>query len=411
MPRNSSGTYTLPAGNPVVTGTTISSTWANSTLSDIGSELTDSLSRSGEGGMLASLGLFSGVIGAPGLSWTAETTSGLYRAGAGDFRYSISATDKLQLITTGLGLPAAGVVATPSLFFIGDPNTGLYPVGADDIGITTGGTLRLDVSTTAITSTLPHRGQDGTAAAPAYSFSSDTDVGIYRSTTNELSFATAGAQAARVNATGNFVFLNASYAPDGVVGTPAWSFTNDTDTGIYRRAANTISFAVAGVLTADIGALGVRSFVAGFTTDVDGTAAAPSYTFTSDQDTGIYRFAADTMIFVAGGSGRAVIATQGLAVLDGSAGSPSLYFNSDTNTGIFRPGADTFRISCGGVSVLSLDTGTVIIGNSAGYILDLQSVGVSGSASAGAATLPANPVGFIVMQVGGTLRKVPYYAT
>ena len=40
MSRNGSGTYNLPAGNPVVTGTAIASTWANSTLSDIATALT-----------------------------------------------------------------------------------------------------------------------------------------------------------------------------------------------------------------------------------------------------------------------------------------------------------------------------------------------------------------------------------
>lgn len=48
MPRNGSGTYALPAGNPVTTGTTISSTWANSTLTDIGTALTNSLSKDGQ---------------------------------------------------------------------------------------------------------------------------------------------------------------------------------------------------------------------------------------------------------------------------------------------------------------------------------------------------------------------------
>jgi len=32
MPRNASGTYTLPSGNPVVAGTTIEASWANTTL-------------------------------------------------------------------------------------------------------------------------------------------------------------------------------------------------------------------------------------------------------------------------------------------------------------------------------------------------------------------------------------------
>ncbi len=37
MSRNGSGVYSLPAGNPVVTNTTISYTWANSTMNDLAS--------------------------------------------------------------------------------------------------------------------------------------------------------------------------------------------------------------------------------------------------------------------------------------------------------------------------------------------------------------------------------------
>ena len=48
MPRNGSGTYSLPAGNPVVTGTTISSTVHNNTMTDIGSEITNSLDKDGQ---------------------------------------------------------------------------------------------------------------------------------------------------------------------------------------------------------------------------------------------------------------------------------------------------------------------------------------------------------------------------
>ena len=48
MARNGSGTYSLPAGNPVTTGTTISSTWANNTLNDIGSAMTASLAYDGQ---------------------------------------------------------------------------------------------------------------------------------------------------------------------------------------------------------------------------------------------------------------------------------------------------------------------------------------------------------------------------
>jgi len=48
MSRNGSGVYSLPAGNPVVTGTTISTTWANTTLTDIQNALTQSVSADGQ---------------------------------------------------------------------------------------------------------------------------------------------------------------------------------------------------------------------------------------------------------------------------------------------------------------------------------------------------------------------------
>ena len=97
MPRDANGNYTLPAGNPVISGTTITTTWANTTLPDIGNELTDSLSRSGDGGMLAPLRLPDGSAGVPTLSWTNEITSGWYRFGAGDFRYSLATVDIMSL--------------------------------------------------------------------------------------------------------------------------------------------------------------------------------------------------------------------------------------------------------------------------------------------------------------------------
>lgn len=55
MSRNGSGTYTLPAGNPVVTGTTISSTWANNTLSDIANAITGSVAADGQTTMTGAL--------------------------------------------------------------------------------------------------------------------------------------------------------------------------------------------------------------------------------------------------------------------------------------------------------------------------------------------------------------------
>ena len=106
MPRNSSGTYSLPSGNPVVSGTLIEANWANSTMQDIAAELTDSLSRSGEGGMLAPLRFADGNAGAPGFAWLNETSSGFYRFGSGDMRVTIQGVDCGVWTTAGFTVPS-----------------------------------------------------------------------------------------------------------------------------------------------------------------------------------------------------------------------------------------------------------------------------------------------------------------
>jgi hypothetical protein len=57
MSRNGSGTYSLPAGNPVVTQTTISSSWANNTMNDLAAALTDSVAADGQTPMTGYLDL------------------------------------------------------------------------------------------------------------------------------------------------------------------------------------------------------------------------------------------------------------------------------------------------------------------------------------------------------------------
>lgn len=55
MPRNSSGVYSLPTGNPVIAGTTIEADWANTTMDDVGAALTGSLPRDGSAPMTGDL--------------------------------------------------------------------------------------------------------------------------------------------------------------------------------------------------------------------------------------------------------------------------------------------------------------------------------------------------------------------
>jgi hypothetical protein len=101
MPRNGSGNYTLPAGNPVVSNTLITSSWANNTLNDIAAEITNSLARNGAGGMTAPLRLTDGTVSAPSLSFNSETTTGLYRIAAGQIGLSTLGVLRFDISAAG----------------------------------------------------------------------------------------------------------------------------------------------------------------------------------------------------------------------------------------------------------------------------------------------------------------------
>lgn len=395
MPRAVNGTYTLPAGNPVVTLTTISSVWGNTTMSDIATALSDSLSRSGLGPMTAGLQLASGLVGAPGLTWSAETTSGLYRSAAGDFRYSISAVDKVQITTNGIRV-ADGVIGTPGFSFISDTDTGFYHIGANRFAAAVGGVKLQDWGASATNPNVIYGGSS--SANNAFTVNNAAD---------SLNFFI-------IRGDGQAEFI------DGTNAIPALSFLADTDTGIYRDAANQLSFTAGGVrvftiLTTNLQAdLPIRG--------ADGNVGTPEFSFSGDADTGIYRVGANDLGITIGGTRyMALNASVGVSSLqifgipDGAVGNPSLYFNSDGDTGIYRSGTNTFVLVGGGVALATFDysnasNSVITLGSpAAGGVLALNLV-TAGSATAGAATLPANPTSFLVVTINGTSRKIPFYA-
>jgi hypothetical protein len=77
MPRNVSGTYSLPLP-PVVPNTVIQAAWANTTEDDIAQALTDSLDRNGRGGMTAAFRLINGSVLQPAFAFSSETGTGVY---------------------------------------------------------------------------------------------------------------------------------------------------------------------------------------------------------------------------------------------------------------------------------------------------------------------------------------------
>ena len=145
-----------------------------------------------------------------------------------------------------------GTAAAPSIYFKDSgTDTGIFSPGTDQVGITTGGSVRLTTSTTAFTGTLPWQGQNGTAAAPALSFSGDPNTGIYNVGADQLGISTNGTLRFDVSTTATTSTLPVVH-PLGAVGTPSITFTGDLNTGIYSPAADTIAFVEGGAEAARI---------------------------------------------------------------------------------------------------------------------------------------------------------------
>lgn len=90
MPRDSSGNYTLPVGNPVVDGTIISTDWANPTMSDIAVQLNNVVTRDGLLGPTDPFLILDGTEALPGIAFRAESDTGFWRPEANALAVSVN---------------------------------------------------------------------------------------------------------------------------------------------------------------------------------------------------------------------------------------------------------------------------------------------------------------------------------
>ena len=114
-----------------------------------------------------------------------------------------------------------------------------------------------------------------------------------------------------------------------------------------------------------------------------GSAVAPSITFDSDLDTGIYNSSANQVSIATAGIERLRIDSAGQieSVSLGSAASPSFSFTTDSNTGIYSPGTDQVAVATNGTRrLIILSDGKVGLG--AASVLQ-QGSGVDGGSAAG----------------------------
>jgi len=240
MSRNGSGTYTLPAGNPVVTGTTIASTWANNTLTDIASALTGSLASDGQTSMSGNLNLNSNKIvnlATPTLSTDAVTKAyaDALVGGAGSFTtLTSSGATTFTAGTASTSTTTGTAVITGGLGVSGRINAANFDgiVGANTAAAGSFTTL----SATGVTTV-----QAGTAALPAITTTGDTNTGIFFSAADTIDFTEGGTAVGQFDSSGNFKFNSGYGSVATAYGCRAWVNFNGTGTVAIRASGNVSS--------------------------------------------------------------------------------------------------------------------------------------------------------------------------
>ena len=153
----------------------------------------------------------------------------------------------------------------------------------------------------------PIQVQNGSASAASYSFTADPDTGIYHSNVNELSITTGGTT--RLSILNNQVSLSVPiYVSNGSSANPSYSFSSDPDTGVYQSAANEVSFGTNGVRR--VTAYNAGLDVVGVVTVPNGSNAAPSYTFGTDTTKGMYSTSTVLGFAIAGNRVMSIDATS-----------------------------------------------------------------------------------------------------
>ena len=202
---------------------------------------------------------------------------------------------------------------------------------------------------------------NGSTAAPSYSFTSGNDMGMYFAGVNLLGFS--------VNAVTQMTLSDqeAAFAQNirGIAGStafPTYSFTGDTDTGMFRDTPNRVSFAAAGELKFLIQSDQVQALAA--LRAVSGSALAPGYAFATVTDMGLHAISTTVLGFATQGTERARLSSSGF---DTSV--PLLAQNENTIT---RPSDTQARTGWRYTDSANQPVWAIYLGTSPGNLLAFQ---------------------------------------
>lgn len=316
---------------------------------------------------------------------TASTPNIISLQTAGSERAQITAGGAFQVVGQGLA-------TTPVISRTGDTDTGIYFSTANNFDITTGGSRAVNIAS----SGACVFGKTGSSTV-AHAFYKDVNAGD-TTTSVQVAFGNSGTN----QGLGRLFFTNAAAS-----GTPRAGLQT-----FFRNNAN--STLIDGGLLRWSKTSGADN--AAFEISLADTAGTARIQFTMDYNS------SSRLDYILNGAATANLdsvirrgSTSGSLQISSSTGLPS----SNGAGIVLHPNAHaslaniTYFYNAGALTGIIDASGKWTIGASGGtqtHALNINTsttVGAAGAASA----LPANPTGYIVVNINGTDRKIPYYAT
>ena len=260
---------------------------------------------------------------------------------------------------------------------------------------TTGSTM---VARPVVTDAGAVRAVQGGLDNPAYSFTASTNSGMVLSAAGTVSFQASTDQCVDVNSTALTACVPI-LVDGGIVSAPGYSFTANTDTGLYMDAADTIRVSVNNtgvmVLPADTNVTfgstsGTYGSGEGMLRIADGTAAT-----TAPASGGLLYVNGDDLIFRDTGNTTHTLTASATVIIT---------VGSSTDNGVVRFDTTGGNVVQDTSTVLISDTGEVTVVGAEGY--SFTSSATSGLFSAGADTMTLDSAGTTSLSLSTTATTV-----
>jgi hypothetical protein len=164
--------------------------------------------------------------------------------------------------------------------------------------------------------------------------------------------------------------LNQIVSSSGTVALPSYSFSSDPDTGISNILANQLDFSTSGISRLTISTTAISPNLPILAPD--GSVGSPTYAFASSTGTGMYNPTNNRVGFTCNGILNSVLSSTAFTLYrpllnaDGTATIPALTFLSENNLGIYRQGLGNLSFSVSGAEIMRISSAGLIWYNTNG---------------------------------------------